>query len=357
MTATMPIIPSQSETVAELRDLYRAAEARAARLRLLYEAGRDLGAARSETLGQVLDDCARRLAHFIGYPHGTVHLTSVPAHGLAIEAPGEEPRQVAVLEVPGFGTLDAIRDREDREAVRMQLLLMGAAIDRFARDAERARLLADLQERERRLEDLVARLFSAQEEERRRVSHELHDGVAQKATALFRLLESGAEEQSRLAPIARELVQELRGVIAGLRPTILDDLGLQAALGTLAANLRAEGYDVAESIDGGRDRWPVNLENAFYRVAQEALVNVRKHAGGPCRVELELGAQPKEGRWMLHVRDFGQGTGISPTEAYRGEHIGIAVMRERMAAVGGRLHWSARPGGGVEIAAVVTPAP
>ena len=356
MTSSSPIIPSQSETVAELRDLYRAAEARAARLRLLSEAGRELGAARSETLAQVLDDCARRLAHFIGYAQGTVHLGPVTGRGLAIEAPGELPRQVGLLEVPGFTSLDSVRDREDREAVRMQLQLMGAAIDRFARDAERTGLLADLQERERRLEDLVARLFSAQEEERRRVSHELHDGVAQKATALFRMLESGAEDQARLAPIAKELVQELRGVIAGLRPTILDDLGLQAALGMLAANLRADGYDVSENIGSGRERWPTNLENAFYRVAQEALVNVRKHAGGPCRVELELGAEPAAGRWTLHVRDFGQGTGGSPPEAYRGEHIGIAVMRERMAAVGGRLHWSARPGGGLEVAAVVVPA-
>ncbi|MFC3099004.1 sensor histidine kinase [Alteraurantiacibacter palmitatis] len=364
------LLPGQIETVAELRDLYRAAEARAARLRLLSETGRDLAQAGvdagEEAFQAALDTCARRLAHFLGCGGGQISLALPDGEETAaipVLAPGLGGVALAWLVIPGFTSPDTIRDAEDREAVQMLLQLFGAAIDRSRREAERSQLLEQLQERERRLEYLVGRIFFAQEEERRRVSHELHDGVAQKATALFRMLEGDPAAPGRLAGIARELVSELREVIGGLRPTILDDLGLPAALRALAAGLKSEGFAVEQDIAEGAPRWPPNLETAFFRVAQEAISNIRKHAGGPCRVKVALMAGEQDAEWRLLVRDHGTGgqggeagaTGRNPADpsAAPGEHIGIEVMRERMAAIGGSLSWRFLPGGGVEVLATL----
>ncbi len=246
----------------------------------------------------------------------------------------------------------------------MLLELIGIALDRARREAERTDLLAALREREARLEQLVGQIFSAQEDERRRVSHELHDGVAQTATALARLIEAapgdGAapldrDQRARLAGIARDLVTELRGVIAGLRPTMLDDLGLAAAVRALADSLEQAGYAVDVRIaEAVVSDLPPAAATALFRVAQEATANIRKHSGGPCRVAISLSAAPG-GRRRLVVRDFGHGVrglaeDLAPDAAARsggtdGSHIGLAVMRERMAAIGGSLDWCSSPAG------------
>jgi len=347
--------PARPDTVAELRGLYRASEARAARLRLLVEAGRDLATATAATLDAVLAQSARRIALFVGCRDGEV--TRDPrGDGIALVAPGPDGRRVGGLRLSDVARIDDVADREDREVLAMLAQLLAEAIDRVARDTERESLLAALRERERRLEYVVGRLFSAQEEERRRVSRELHDGVAQTATALFRQLDAAGDP--RLAGIAREVVGELRAVIGGLRPTTLDDLGLRAAVSALAEALAAEGYDVAFEAEGPR-RWPDVVETAFFRVAQEAFANVRKHAGGPCRVDVVLRGDADAGRWELRVRDRGRGT--TPAELRRraeadGERVGVAMMRERMAAIGGTLSVEACGDGGVAVAARVGPA-
>jgi two-component system NarL family sensor kinase len=337
-----PALAPEVETVAELRELYRAAEARAARLRLLSTNGRQLAMAEAATLEPILQGCADRLGYFLGRRGGTVRTGE--AAGLPIPAPGSDGRTLARLEIEGLTSLDDVADAEDREAVHLQLEMIGATIDRIVRSRE-------LQERETRLEYVVGRLFSAQEEERRRVSHELHDGVAQTATALARLLE-GAEskaDRTKLAGIARDLVGELRGVIRGLRPTVLDDLGLEAGLRALADALEADGYAVQVTIASEVACWPSHIETALYRVAQEALSNVRKHAGGPCAVALELSARLAGDRPFLRIADRGQGRGAGEDPA--GSHFGIDVMRERMASIGGTLDWQAPSQGGITVLA------
>lgn len=342
MPSGNPVLSSEVETVAELRELYRAAEARAARLRLLSTNSRQLALADAATLESILQGCANQLGYFLGRRGGAVQLGS--SEGLRIPAPGSERGLVGVLRIDGLASLDDIPDAEDREAVRLQLEMLGATIDRIARERE-------LQEREARLEFVVSRLFSAQEEERRRVSHELHDGVAQTATALARLLEGaeGTGDRTKLAGIARELVGELRAVIRGLRPTVLDDLGLEAGLRTLAETLEGDGFAVTVVIASDVSRWPGHIETALYRVAQEALSNVRKHAGGPCAVVLELSARLADEQPFLRITDAGLGrhAGADPNRA----HFGIDVMRERMVSIGGTLDWQAQPTGGVTVLA------
>lgn len=349
------------DTIADLRELYRASEARAARLRLLSDCGRILATADTHNLDEVLQRCALQLAYFVGRTQARVSLNTTDA-GIRIEAPGQPDHVVGRIAIEGLSAFDDIADREDQDAFRMHLELMGAAIDRVQRDRERTLLLATLQEREQRLEHLVAQIFSAQEEERRRVSHELHDGVAQQATALARMLEGAsstseadipASDRARLAAIARDLVTELRGVIGGLRPTTLDDLGLEAALHALADSLKAQGFDVTKCLPNAGGSWPRNLETALFRVAQEASNNIHKHATPGCRVEIELSPVAGELSPFLRIQDFGEGCRINPRDMTisDGTHVGIDVMRERMSAVGGQLLWESVAGQGVLVLA------
>lgn len=359
MKAVMSTLPTDGETIAELRELYRAAEARAARLRLLSTSGRELAEADPSTVDVILSRCAERLAFFVGKRSAVVE-KGVSADGIAIHAPGPNGKKLAAMVIDGIETLNDVADEEDREAVRMELELMGATIDRIEKENERGELLAALREREKRLEMLLERIFTAQEEERRRVSHELHDGVAQTATALVRILE-GAEktgcksgtstEGVSHADVARSLVSELRRVIGGLRPTLLDDLGLPAALQSLCDGLEAEGFEVSQRITPRAQRHSPLIETALFRVAQEAIANIHKHAGGPCEVSVEadLHSDPV----VLRIADHGKG----PSEKTRlngdgpGHNVGIEVMKERMTAIGGTLDWRAGDGGGVTVIA------
>lgn len=361
--SVLTALPPEAETIAELRELYRAAEARAARLRLLSTVGQELALARPAAIDETLQCCAQSLALFLGSTSGSIS-RSEAATAIPIHSPGPDGAPLAWIAISGCPSLDAIADAEDRQTARMCLDLVGATIDRVERESERAELFAALSEREQRLELLVGRIFSAQEEERRRVSQELHDGVAQTATALARMLEgSGAnmekglppEERGQLAGIARDLLKELRAVIAGLRPTLLDDLGLAEALRALGDSLSADGFSVAVLLEPNAARIPAHIETAVFRVAQEAVSNIRKHSGGPCEVVIEL-RRGEAGDRFLRICDDGLGVRsdmVGSITSGDGNHIGIEVMHERMAAIGGRLEWQPGPSGGVCVKALL----
>jgi hypothetical protein len=362
MRGNLTSTPLRLDTVAEMRELYRAAESRAARMRLLSVSGRELAEAAPITIAASLQKSADRLAFFLGSRSATVSEGGA-GEGVPIVAPGPARVPIARIRIEGIACVEDIHDSEDREAAIMHLELLGATIDRIARERERGELLFALRDREKRLEHLVGKLFSVQEEERRRVSQELHDGVAQTATALVRILEGAgtsttgdipAAKRGHLAGIARDLVRELRAVIGGLRPTLLDDLGLEAALQSLADGLQAEGYTVTCDLGADSSRLPAHVETALFRVAQEALSNVRKHAGSACKVVIELKTGDDGTGRILRIRDTGSGPadgapGSGATPA--GTHVGIDVMHERMAAIGGQLDWRAGSAGGVTVTA------
>ncbi len=363
MRPVLPVLPVEADTVAELRALYRAAEARAARLRLLSGIGQELTLATAETLDERLQRCARSVAFFLGQGRGAI-VREAPEAGIAIPSPGSAGATAAWLVVDGLTNPAAVDDPEDRDTLAMCLNLFGVTIDRLEREQERAVLLTALQEREQRLEALVGRIFSAQEDERRRVSQDLHDGVAQTATALVRMLEGtgaarqtdlAAAERVRLAGIARALLRELRAIIGGLRPPLLDDLGLAAALQALGDGLAADGYAVAVTLDAAELDLAAPVETALFRVAQEAVANIRKHAGAPCPVAITLTKQP-DGGCVLRIVDRGS---VAPeraaaaTSAGPGAQIGIEGMRERMLAIGATLDWRSLPEGGVAVTATL----
>lgn len=253
------------------------------------------------------------------------------------------------------GVLEAYGPESLAEEAAVEILRSLAA--QAASALENARLYGQLAERERRLADLIGQLFTAQEEERRRVSYEVHDGLAQMAAAAHQHLQGfstfyppDSEEGRALLSQALELVQrtvgEARRVIANLRPTALDDFGLRTALRIEADRLRQEGYRVDyESNLEEDERLPFAVETALFRIAQEALTNVRKHAKTR-RVRVRL--DRLEDRARLGVRDWGRGFDPSAPRVGDGpgERIGLNSMQERVALLDGSFLVRSRPGVG-----------
>ncbi len=274
-------------------------------------------------------------------------------------------RAVGVLEVYGPEAL------AENDAVAILESLTSQAASAF----ENARLYEELAEREKRLQDLVGKILVAQEEERRRVAYEVHDGLAQVAAAAHQHLqafaqyhpsqsEEGREDLTRVSELVRQTVGEARRIIANLRPTALDDFGLKSAVRLHLDALRAEGWRINYEESLGDQRLPATTETAIFRVIQEALNNVGKHAGTK-RVDLALErrtagipAPEGSGRIRLTVRDYGRGfVPESSTNRWApggpGERVGMTGMRERVALLGGDFRVASRPGAGTLIVAEI----
>ena len=262
-------------------------------------------------------------------------------------------RVIGVLEAYGPGSL---AERETSET-------LASLASQAASALENARLYEELSEREGRLQDLVGRMMAAQEEERRRVAYDVHDGLTQLAVAAHQRLEmfaedyppgsaEGREELEGLIGIVRMTVGEARRVIADLRPTALDDFGLAAAVRMQLDNLRADGYEVGYEEALGEGRIPAVVETALFRIVQEALANARKHARAD-RVSVAL--ERRDGAVRLEVRDWGRG--FDPAQATvgggPGERVGLSSMRERVGLLGGDLEILSKPGEGTSVVAEV----
>ena len=262
-------------------------------------------------------------------------------------------RIIGILEV--YGTEDLTRQET--------LGILSSLSAQTAGAMENARLYQDLTERERRMRDLVGELISVQEEERKRVAYEIHDGLAQVAVAAHQQLQVFADdhppgtvlengELDRALQLAQRTVGEARQVIADLRPTALDDFGLATALRLYAEELTSGGWpvDFEENLD--EERLDAAVETALYRVAQESLTNARKHShSSSASVGLELLPQ----KTRLRVRDWGCGfdPGAVSNENGPGERVGLSSMEERISLLGGKLEIQSRPGEGTTVTAEV----
>ena len=217
------------------------------------------------------------------------------------------------------------------------------------RDAFNAML--DRLERERRHSG--RRALAAQENERRRLARELHDEIGQTLTGVVLQLEAlqraaPAELQEAISEAqetARGGVEDMREIARGLRLPALDEFGLRSALVSLAAQVTdRSGVRVSPQLTEKLPGLAPEQDLAIYRVAQESLTNVARHADAR-HVDLSLSATAG-GDVKLRVRDDGHG--IAAHEA-NGSGTGMAGMRERALLIGGRLAISARPGGGTEV--------
>jgi two-component system, NarL family, sensor kinase len=222
---------------------------------------------------------------------------------------------------------------------------------------ENERLFQRLIEGESRFRGLARAVWKVQEDERRRLARDLHDGLGQTLTALKNQLErleqkAGQEGEvrtgellARLADsveLARTALHETRELSRLLRPPVLDDLGLLPALAWLARTLEQRtGLTVSVEAEGLAERLDPDVETLVFRLVQEALTNVLKHAGvGQAEVHLARGA----GALALRVSDSGAGfdarAALGESDGASGS--GLRGMRDRVELFGGRLDvWSA----------------
>lgn len=198
---------------------------------------------------------------------------------------------------------------------------------------------------------------AGQEEERRRLARELHDDTIQSLIALnqrLQLAQLGAKDaaaEAQLAEMGRmaeQTIADLRRVTRDLRPIYLEDLGLAPALQMLARDAAQNGPAVEFSVDGEERRLSPAAELAFYRIAQEALSNVARHAGAT-RAGVALRFTPASTR--LTVSDDGSGFAVTQdfSALAAAGHYGLVGMRERAQAAGARLEIASAPGKGTRL--------
>lgn len=207
-----------------------------------------------------------------------------------------------------------------------------------------------------RLRALSSQVITAQEEERKRISRELHDETAQALTSLLvglRLLQGARslEEVKTTATELRELtartLEEVRKLALELRPTTLDHLGLVAALEWYSREYASRLDAVVDfESEGLAERLAPEVELVIYRVVQEALTNIARHANAS-RVAIRLTFE--EAAVEAVVEDNGQGFDLVEATSTRERGLGLFGMRERVELVGGTFNITTRPGAGTSI--------
>jgi signal transduction histidine kinase len=234
----------------------------------------------------------------------------------------------------------------------------------FALREARDQLERRVRERTRALEALSARLLRAQEEERKRIAGDLHDGIGQCLSAVKFMVETALEQMrdrpdepaltplKALVPLLREASEEVRTIIMNLRPSILDDLGIVATVGWFCRQFQSVyGYiRVGQRIEIQEDEVPEPLKIIVFRILQEAINNVAKH-GEADRIHLFLG---RRGNTLeLRVEDNGRGFTASDylSEKSGDRGFGIAGMRERTELSGGQFRIESAPHQGTSVRA------
>ena len=391
------LLASQAAVSIENARLYEASTGWSRQLESLNEVGNAL--ATETDLDRLLDLIARRLRELIDarvvavvLPEGSNELRFAAAAGDgAEELVGETMQRSSsksgrVLERGRSERVDSVLDDPDvnpevtrllgaRTGLWVPLVARGKAIgvveahDKLGEDARfsdndlrlsetfatRAAVAVDLSERIAR--DALRRVVEAQELERRRLSRELHDETGQALTSILlglRALDESLESDTARTATAelRELVvatlQDVRQLAVELRPSALDDFGLVAALEHLTASFQEQtGIQVDFVAALGEGRLPGEVETALYRIVQEALTNVVKHAHAQ-RVSIALTRMQHSVKAV--VED--DGMGFDPEHTREGG-FGVVGMQERLSLLGGRLHVESSAGAGTTIAADV----
>jgi signal transduction histidine kinase len=392
------LLASQAAVAIENARLYEAATAWSRQLESLNEVGNAL--ATETDLDRLLDLVTRRLRELLDARLVTVLLPAEPDRLRFAAVAGEGGEQLVghtiarassksgrVLDRGQSERVDSVLDDPsvDHEATRLigarsglwvPLLVRGRAIgvlaahDRLGFDvrfadsdvrlaetfAARAALAVDLSERI--ASDSLRRVVEAQESERRRLARELHDETGQALTSILlglKTLEETTGEadfrtaMDRLRELVVSTLEDVRRLAVELRPTALDDFGLVAALERLAA-LFADQTGIAvdfQSRLADDERLPGVVETALYRIVQESLTNVVKHARAR-RVSILLAR--RDGTVTVVVEDDGKG--FDPADNREGG-FGLTGMRERLGLLGGRLEIESGSETGTTIAAEV----
>jgi signal transduction histidine kinase len=230
-------------------------------------------------------------------------------------------------------------------------------ISRLEQRSEVQRSRAEAAERE--LRGLSQQLVKAQEEERRAISRELHDAIGQMLTAQrmelrnLKQLRTAPEEQflahlESTAQLSEEALRAVRSLAMGLRPSMLDDLGLGPAVEWQAREFsRRFGVPVTVQLEGPLDSRPDQHRTCVYRVVQEALTNCARHAKAN---EIRISVHGSEDGLAMTIQD--DGVGFSAAEC-RGRGLGLIGIEERVRELGGRFTVFSQPGKGTVLSAEV----
>ncbi|MGB9886989.1 MAG: ATP-binding protein [Moorellales bacterium] len=265
-------------------------------------------------------------------------------------------RGVGVMQVdrpPCPSAVGAPFSREEIEIIAAMAKEAGVAL-------ENAQLVEALARKEQTLHHLVNKIITAQEDERKRVAGEIHDGAIQALLGIwYRLQRLTSQLDSRLVPgLAAELeylrdelgrqIQDIRRIVYNLRPFILDNYGLVPAIQAYIENLQTGSGPAIELVTKGAERrLPVNVEITLYRVLQEALANAIKHAQAR-RIRVELNLEDKA--VTLEVADDGLGFVTSARARNQDyQHLGLVSIEERVHLVGGTCEIRSRPGRGTTV--------
>ncbi len=242
--------------------------------------------------------------------------------------------------------------------------LVTSVSDQIAVAIENAQLYEALQRKEQARGELLRKIMSVQEEERKRIARELHDEVSQSLTgsafrveAVLSRLPSGAEKiQSSLEEIrdlAIRTLDEIHRVVYSLRPSLLDDLGLMSAVKWLADNyLEEAGIKVLFETVGSERPLSAEAEITLFRITQEAITNIVKHADAE---SVSIAVEFRDAVAAVHIED--DGTGFSVEEVTgsmkldRG--LGLLGMKERAELLDGSLKIEAKSGQGTKVSAEV----
>jgi two-component system sensor histidine kinase UhpB len=232
------------------------------------------------------------------------------------------------------------------------------------RERENGRLYHQLEEKEAARTQLLQKVIAVQEEEQRRLARELHDDFAQSLTALSVTLESAVQtippemqsmqqQLARLQALTMETMGETSRWIQDLRPRLLDDLGLVPAIRWYAESRLADSVQVQVEANSLKQRLPAELEITLFRVVQEAISNIAKHAHAhSVQIRIDL---YDTGHVVARIED--DGLGFLPSKyLHSGDGLrgmGLLGMRERVALLGGTLMIDSTPGRGTRIRAEV----
>jgi signal transduction histidine kinase len=237
------------------------------------------------------------------------------------------------------------------------LRILDLLADQAAIALENAWLYKNLAERETRLHTLAQKLVKVQEEERRLVGLDLHDGLTQLLLSAnmhlntLAALSNGLKDQARaelaLACVClRKAIEEARRIVSELRPAVLEEYGLIGGLGHYVNEMaQAENWEVEFTADPTQIKLDPGIEMAIFRITQEALTNVRKHAGTN-QIRVDLRASDTD--FNLIVQDWGRG--FNPTDIFEDDQrLGLVGIHERAALLGGECQIESQPGQGARV--------
>lgn len=283
---------------------------------------------------------------------------------LRLEKAGwDHPRHLTVPLRTASGTIGVMNLvlSHRRVLTPRELATLSAIGHQIGLAVERARLYDEVRAKEQMRGELLKKLITAHEDERRRIARELHDEAGQALTALILNLEMAERsvtvpnEQQRLARlrgIAEDTLRELRKMIYDLRPTILDDLGLAAAIRWYVKEaVEPQGLRVDMHLAGLDLRMPHHIETAVFRIVQEAFTNILKHADAhQATVDVSLA----DGRVQLIITDDGRGFDVnSIPQGQERRGMGLMGMRERAELLGGTWKVESQPKEGTRVEAMI----